>query len=307
MKAPTFMIGVSLSALLLFSPAVTAQTSAFDPQSADFALGTEGTIRIVHLGPYTVPAGRVVGGRMLPGEFDQFVQAPSLGDGYLTAYDSRVVDTNRVPLDPAEMYLHHAVLINRAASDLTCSLLGGERFAAAGAERIPFALPEGYGYPLRASNTIMCNLHLQNFTTVQKAVYYQFSMTTRPLAANLIAVRPWWLDIVTCLSSYTVTAGTGTDVRQTDVTVPMRLRVLTAGPHLHCGGTQLELLDRTNNYATIFAWTNQSCPVQMSSARPNPPVALNLGTTVTIRATYPRRPTEEIDAMGIILAYVVIG
>ena len=122
----------------------------------------------------------------------------------------------------------------------------------------PFALPEGYGYVLRASNTIMCNIHLQNFTTVAKAVYYQFSMTTRPLAANLIAVRPWWLDIVTCLSSYTVTAGTGNDVRQTDVNVPMRLRVLTAGPHLHCGGTLLELLDRTNNYATIFSWNNTS-------------------------------------------------
>lgn len=294
-------------ATALFAVKAGAQTSAFDPANPDPSLGTEGSVRIFHLGPYTIPAGRVVSGRTLPGEFDQFVAVPSAGDGYMTGFDSRIVDSNRVPLDRAELYLHHAVLVNRAATDLTCSLIGGERFAAAGAERIPFALPEGYGYLLRASNSLICNLHVQNFTTAAKTIYYQYSMTMRPLSANLVSVRPWWIDIVNCLSSYTVTAGTGTDVRQTDYTLPIRMRILTAGPHLHCGGVRLEVLDRTNNFAPLFDWSNSNCPVLMTTTRPNPPLLLNLGTTVTIRATYQRNATAELDAMGIMLAYVVTG
>ncbi len=298
-----FALGCALAATTV----LTAQTSSFDPSSPAPTAGTEGQIKIFHLGPYTIPAGRVVGGRTLPGELDQFLVVPNMGDGYMTGFDSRIIDTARTPVNAVEVYLHHAVFINRRNTDLTCSFIGGERFAAAGAERIPFALPEGYGYRMRSTDTYLCNLHMQNFTLQPQTVYYQYSMTMQPATQPLIEVRPWWTDIVNCTSSYNVPAGSGTDVRQTDYTVGTRMTILTAGPHLHCGGIRLQMLNKTNSNATIFDWSNSNCPVQMTTSRPNPPVVLNPGTVITIKATYQKHATDEIDAMGIVLAYVVLG
>ncbi|MBK9129591.1 MAG: hypothetical protein IPM13_17665 [Phycisphaerales bacterium] len=303
---PVALLAALLAAVALVTP-LAAQNSSFDPANPAPTMGTEGEIKIFHLGPYTIPAGRVVNGRTLPGELNQFLNVPAMGDGFMTGFDSRIIDSARVPVNAVELYLHHAVFINRRATDLTCSFIGGERFAAAGAERIPFALPQGYGYRLRSTDTYLCNLHMQNFTLQAQTVYYQYSMTIEAASMPLIEVRPWWTDIVNCNSSYNVPPGTGTDVRQTDYTVGTRMTILTAGPHLHCGGTRLQFLNKSAGNTTIFDWSNTNCPVQMSTSRPNPPLVLNPGTVVTIKATYQQHPTDELDAMGIVLAYVVLG
>ena len=163
----TRLLPATLAGLLV--TALGAQ-STFDPSNPAPTAGTEGEIKIFHLGPYTIPAGRVVGGRTLPGELNQFLNVPAMGDGFMTGFDSRIIDNARVPVNAAEIYLHHAVFINRRVTDLTCSFIGGERFAAAGAERIPFVLPQGYGYRMRSTDTYLCNLHMQNYTLQAQTV-----------------------------------------------------------------------------------------------------------------------------------------
>jgi hypothetical protein len=211
-----------------------------------------------------------------------------------------------VPHDPQELYLHHAVLVKSGTTDLTCPLFGGERFAANGAERIPFMLPEGHGYAIRASDRVVNILHIQNFTLTAKTVMYQYSMSVQPLSANLTAVRPYWLDVVLCTSRYTISAGTGKHSLDRDYTVPQNMTLLTLGPHLHCQGDMLELYDKTNS-KMIWSFKNlQPCPVLMDAVLPQPSIQLAAGTKVNLKAIYDRLPNEPIDAMGILLMYVVL-
>jgi hypothetical protein len=225
----------------------------------------------------------------------------------MTGYDSRIVDLNGIPADPAVLYLHHAVLGKDLLLDLTCPLMP-ERFAAAGAERIPIALPRGYGYRLRGGEIISNILHIQNFSLTPKQCYYQFSMNVEPgdVQPPLREVRPWWLDVRTCTSNYSVPPGTGLHVRSQDYTVPGNVAVLEMGPHLHCGGIKLEFINKTAG-RTIHTFTNAACPVEMQPVLPQPPLMLTGGTVVTLQATYQQKPTEPIDAMGIMLAYIVFN
>jgi hypothetical protein len=301
------MRALSITVLLAAAAAAQSTSIANDPRPD---VGVEGSIKVFHVGPYTIPAGRVISGRVIPGEFEQFVPAPNPGDVFMTGFDSRIVDLARVQQDPQVLYLHHGVLVNRRSglSDLTCPLIPGERFAASGAERIPFALPPGFGYRIYTSDLMICILHMQNFTLTPQTVYYQYSMTVQPGSANLRQVRPWWLDVVNCTSSYVVPAGNGPHVRSADFTVPQRMTMLTLGPHLHCGGVKLDLLEKSNGNRLIYNFPNQNpCPVELRAVIPNPPIVLNQGTVVTIQATYQMDPTKSLDAMGIMLAYVTLG
>jgi hypothetical protein len=309
-------LSLSLLACALGSTA-SAQAVQFDPADPRMQVASDGSTKILLMGPYTIPAGRVLGGVMVPGEFEQNVPGPNPGDVWMTGYDSRIVDTNRVQQDPANLYLHHAVLCRRPGSgsvtDMGCALFGpivGERFAAAGAERIPFALPKGYGYRIFANDTITGIMHIQNFTTTPRVCYYQFTMTVQPGSAQMNPVRPWWLDVVLCTSSYSVPTGTGLHTKTGDFTAPNKLTILTMGPHLHCGGTKLELLDKNNGNAVMqtFSNTNASlCPVGLDSVLPPVPVVIPSGKVVTLKATYQQSPTKSLDAMGILLCYVIVG
>lgn len=301
MRAPA-CLAVSLLAAL-----AAAQTPRLDPQDPRPNLGNEGEVKVFHIGPYTLPAGRQIGTLLLPGEFEQFVPAPNPGDVYMTGFDSRIVDQNLVPQDPQLLYLHHAVLVKALAPDLTCARIGGERFAAAGAERIPFALPDGHGYRIRGSDTVFCILHMQNFTLAPKTVYYQFSMTVRPGSAALKEVRPLWLDVVNCTSTYIVPSGTGLDVRSAEFPLTQRMTVLTMGPHLHCGGVKLELIDKASQQLLHGFPNLNPCPVDLRTVLPATPLVLPAGSTVILRATYQRDPARSLDAMGILLSYVVLG
>ncbi len=295
---------LALPLALLLGAAIPAQGFASDPTPV---AGVEGTVKIFHIGPYLIPAGQDVNGKRLPGQYEQVVPAPNPGDVFVTNFDSRIVDTNRVPQDPAQLYLHHAVLVNRGATDLTCALMPGERFAAAGAERVPFAIPAGHGYRLRASDPILCILHIQNYTLVPQTVYYQFSLTVSPGTAPLKPVRPWWLDVVYCTSSYGVPVGTGLHQKSRDYVTPAKVTILTMGPHLHCGGVKLELIDTAANKLIHEFKSLNPCPTVLESVIPSPPIVLPANMTVTLRATYQQDPKETLDAMGIMLGYVLLN
>jgi hypothetical protein len=287
------------------APDVTT-AGVIDALDPGFSSGKEGKVRIFHIGPYTIPAARLVGTTIVPGEFEQVVPAPSAGDVYMTGFDSRIVDANRIPQDPDLLYLHHAVLVRTGAFDMTCVFMPGERFAAAGAERIPFSLPIGYGYRISANDKIACILHMQNYTMAPKTVYYQYSMTVVPgsIQPPLVNVRPWWLDVKNCTSSYVVPQGTGEHVASADFPVPSNLTILTMGPHLHCGGIKLELFNKTTNQLIHGFPNRRPCPIDMLGVIPTPPIQLTQNTQVTIRATYQRDPGKGLDAMGILLSYV---
>lgn len=299
---------------LAFATGLVAQTPTYlnagDPNPSS---GNEGIVKTLYMGPFTIPAGRNVQGQVIPGEYETNVNnVAHPGGGWVTGYDNRIVDTNYLPVDQfapeggSDFYLHHAVFVNRNVSDLTCFLMPGERFAASGGERMPFAIPNGYGYALKASDRLMCLLHIQNFTLASKQVYLEYSFTMQPPSVSYSAVRPWWLDVVFCTSSYSVPMGTGVHVRQRDYNATRATTVLAMGPHLHCGGSKLELIDKgTGQPIWTFNNSASACPTVMETAMPSPGLQIPLGTTVTIKATYPQQAGKNLDAMGIVLCYVL--
>lgn len=302
-----FSCGLAFAMLLSSSILMAQKQQGFDSDDPSFSGGVRGHVKVLVMGPYTIPAGRKINGKIVPGEMERNFAAPHPGDVFMTGYDSRIVDSNMVPCDPAELFLHHSVLVKRGSRDLTCLFMPGERFTASGSERIPVALPRGYGYPIRSSEAILNILHIQNFTLTPQKVYYQFSMTVEPLNVQppLTAVRPWWLDVKLCTSSYIVPTGTGLHVKQRDYGVSNQLTLLELGPHLHCGGVKLEVINKTTG-RPIHTFLNKACPVEMQPIVPVAPIVLSLGTTVTLKATYQQLPNEPIDAMGIMLAYVLV-
>jgi len=299
-------------AFFLLTASLAAQTTTLDPLDPRMTVAADGTPKIFLMGPYSIPAGRMVGNVLAPGEYEQIVPAPNPGDVWMTGFDSRIVDTNRVQQDPAILYLHHAVLVKMGTSDQTCALMPGERFTAAGAERIPFALPPGYGYRIMGNESMLGIMHIQNYSLTPKTCFYEFTMHVQPgsIQPPLKPVRPWWLDVVNCTSNYAVPIGTTLHVKSADFTTANKITVLTMGPHLHCGGIKLELLDKSNGNAvlqTFFNKTSSLCPVELDTVLPVPPMVLPQGKVLTLKATYQMSPTKSQDAMGILLSYVIVG
>lgn len=300
--------------LSLLTGVLAAQTPTYlDAGNPNPSAGNEGTVKTFHIGPFSLPAARIVQGKLIPGEYEANPAAPNPGAGWLTGYDNRIVDQNYLPVDqftPAggsDFYLHHAVFVKTNVQDLTCSFFPGERFAASGGERMPIALPNGYGYQINANDSVRCVLHIQNFTFQARSVYLEYSMTMQPLSANYVAVRPWWLDVQWCTSTYYVPVGSATHEQQRDYVVPRPMTILSLGPHLHCGGTKLDLINKTTGQP-LWNFTNSptACPIAMESVMPGPAITLPVGTTVTVKATYQQNPLATIDAMGIIQSYVVL-
>src|SRR5687768_17035225 len=59
MRALAFLLILSLSSSL--PGQIAGKAATIDPMDPGFNSGTEGKIKIFHIGPYTIPAGRMIG------------------------------------------------------------------------------------------------------------------------------------------------------------------------------------------------------------------------------------------------------
>ena len=122
------------------------------------------------------------------------------------------------------------------------SALPAERFFGAGEEHMELALPDGYGYPNRASGHLGARLHAdeppqraRRRCTCSTACQY---VTGEPRTA----VKPVWLDVVNCYADpvFTVPARAARArrfTRTSDFTMPESGRLVSGGGHVHGGGT----------------------------------------------------------------------
>lgn len=305
-----------MTALALVATTTTAQApQRLDPLNPDFMAGNQGTVKIFNVGPFTVPAGRTVGSNLIPGESSQTVTGANHGDIWMTSFDPRLVDENLVPVESHEpegespFYLHHCVLYRSSSSEPspTCGSFGSERVISSGGERAAMALPNGYGYRIRPTDTWRVNVHIQNFTSQSKKLYLQYSMSYVDGKVPLTAIRQWWLDSETnCRTTYYVSPGSGLHVVSRDHTAQRDIHLVSLQPHMHCGGVKMEFINKTTGQ-TIATMLNTKCPVSMESVILQPPVVLPVGTKITVRSTYQRHPTKTWEAMGILHAFGVIN
>ena len=138
---------------------------------------------------------------IMPGQnniaFKAGIPKPTV-DGFATriAPDLRLDDGTVPAVD--DIHLHHGVWLNRDAVDLTRPGLP-ERLFAAGEEKTVTTLPDGYGYPVKATDHWVLNYMIHNLWNRTKSVWVTYDIdfipTTAPESAALVAAHPVWTDV----------------------------------------------------------------------------------------------------------------
>jgi plastocyanin len=282
------------------------------------------------IGPFDVTPGQ---NRI---DYAAIAERPQV-DGYitrikpnLTYFDGRVPGVDII-------HLHHAVWVNLSRVGAT----GGfpaELFFAAGEEKTIGLLPRGYGYPLKASDSLLLNHMIHNLTPVPTQVYmtYQIDFVPKgsPAARAMRPVRPIWMDVQrgNFYPVFNVRKGSGQGGRFTypdDARNPYRggpkrnrwvvdkpgVLVATAG-HLHPGGLYTDLkVRRGRKTARLFRSRAKyyepagavSWDVSMTHTRRDWRVKLRKGDVLSVNATYDTTRGAWWESMGIMVAFMADG
>ena len=154
--------------------------------------GANGAQRMIYrIGPFKViPGQNEIGNRII-------AEKPRV-DGWITRMRPDLVYTNgRVP-GVDVIHLHHGVWANLSRRNIT-SPGRPELFFAAGEEKTIGALPKGYGYRYRASDTWLLNHMIHNLTPEPTEVYMVYEIdfvpSSSPAARGMRPVRPVWMDV----------------------------------------------------------------------------------------------------------------
>ncbi|GAA5108747.1 hypothetical protein [Haloechinothrix salitolerans] len=169
---------------------------------------------------------------------------------YITAIqpDLTYADGSRANYDTGVM-LHHAVLFDRARTDVTCGdqLLGlaGRRLFASGNERTGGELPPGTGVKLGWLPLTWTLVELMNMKSDAQTVYFDVTMThVSARAGGMTEATPVWLDANNCGdSTHPVPEGKSTTTWEWTSTIDGTLKA--AGGHLHDGGEVITAFNRT--------------------------------------------------------------
>jgi plastocyanin len=189
-------------------------------------------------------------------------------DGFIVGIhpNLRTADGKVPPVDV--IHLHHAVWLNMSAERNRDR--GVPNFFAAGEEKTIMKLPNGYGYPYRASDVWVLNYMIHDLTPGPYQVFVTYDLdfvpSSSPAAQQIKPARPIWMDVQngSIYPVFDVLKGSGTNGQFTypdqannpypngrpkNVWKVDRDSVLlgTAG-HLHPGGLHDDLyVDRTGD------------------------------------------------------------
>jgi plastocyanin len=260
----------------------------------------------------------------------QGVDSPAV-DGNVIGMSADVVDLAGNPVPNAQVMLHHVVFVKVLHPDYTCpsvtdydgrpSPIPVERFYAEGEEHMTLGLPEGYGYPNKRSDiwglVYMLMNHHNHADTVR--VRYTVRYAT---GESLTPVKPVWLDVRNCqadpIFSVPGTGGRGSSYEQhTDFTMPESGFFVAGGAHLHGGGLQLQVSNRTwggRMFTSLPAWggemptpmMHEPGPMRMTSFATTPGLPVRRGDTLRLSALYDNS-APHTRVMGIMMLYLAVG
>jgi hypothetical protein len=150
---------------------------------------------VYHVGPVDLPANTEAA---LNAPISMRFQADE--PIWVTAFEPRVVDADGSELPPT--LLHHAIILNMHEDNPLCSdAAGGDPIFVATSLLVPIELPQGYGYPILATDPIEARVILQNPTDASYAgVSFELTLVARPMNefANLADVKPMLVEPDPC-------------------------------------------------------------------------------------------------------------
>lgn len=311
------LIGLTAGAVMLSALAATPATAEI--KQYEFRYGP------VSVGPYQV----------LQKDMTFNIPKPDV-DGYVTAMDVDVVDAEGKQVPINRLMLHHIVFATYGRGDRTCNEFTAwdsqstlpawaERFYAAGEERAKMRLPQGYGYPVKASEQWLMTYMMMNHRNRTDRAFIEYNVTvdTNP---NLKPVEPYWLDVEDCKFDpvYDVAGGKrrgSTHTHTKTWTVPKAGRIVAAGGHLHGGGKDLTLRRRGcpgggEIYSSRPVWgsrrhpfynvrpiLHEPGPIHMSGFTSAQGAPVAAGEQVVLESNYDAA-LPHTRVMGILIAYL---
>jgi hypothetical protein len=320
--------GCALIAVLALAAVAAPGASAAAPLGKPTAVTSlaGGAKRITYrIGPFNIVPGQNEIG------YAPILQRPQV-DGWFTRIrpDLTYLD-GRVP-GVDVIHLHHGVWVNLSRSAPGFPI---EPFFAAGEEKTIVNLPKGYGYPVKATDSLLLNHMIHNLTPVPTKVYMVYQVDFVPkgsrAARGIRNVRPIWMDVQrgSLYPVFNVRKGSGGNGRYTypgearnayrggerkNVWVVDRPGVLvqTAG-HLHPGGLHTDLkVRRRGRTRTLFRSVAKyfepagavSWDVAMTATPRDWRVKLRRGDVLSVSATYDTKRASWWESMGIMVAYM---
>jgi plastocyanin len=311
--------------------AVAAPPALAAPEGKAVAVQSlaNGAERITYrIGPFEVHPGQNQIG------YAPILERPQV-DGYFTRFrpDLTYLDGSVPGVDV--IHLHHGVWVNLSRRSPTLRNLPVEPFMAAGEEKTIISFPKGYGYPVKASDSLLLNHMIHNLTPVPTQVYmtYQVDFVPKDSAAarGIRPVRPIWMDVQngSIYPVFNVRKGSGgngrftypDEARNPYAGGPRKNRwvvdrpgvlVATAG-HLHPGGLFTDLKVRRGNRTTRLFRSRAkyfepagavSWDVAMTGTPRNWRVKLRKGDVLSVNATYDTTRGSWWESMGIMVAYM---
>jgi hypothetical protein len=209
--------------------------------------------------------------------------------------------------------LHHFVMFNGAARDVTCPNWP-QRIFASGNERTGMVLPAGYGYRIAPGDYWNMLVELMNMSMRTQNVQVQVTYYYLPASANVRALTPMWLDENNCGNSdYAIPAGHSDKVWNYKVPATGAGDIVAIGGHLHDYGTHISLTDTTTGklicdskaaYGQIPAYEKNID--YMSGCIGGPLAVIRTGDMLRLNSYY-NSPAANNDVMGIMAAWVDVG
>jgi hypothetical protein len=225
-----------------------ARAASAEPAAVQPAMPRpRGKVAEVMYGPFVLPSvdlgGEAHYNRILPA-----IPAPCV-NCMVTAMipDLVYVDGTSANMNNGPM-LHHMVAFDALAEDPTCGRGGvgfaGHRIFAAGNERTPMLMPDGYAIPLRSPWWVGV-FELMNSSLQTQVVWFKLTVRYLPMDdPSVKPVVPVWLDVDNCGDSE-FAVPKGRSVTSWKWKSNMTGRIVAAGGHVHDGGIAITLSNAT--------------------------------------------------------------
>ncbi len=183
-------------------------------------------------------------------------------DGFITRIDPNLrLGNGSIPAVDV-IHLHHGVWLNLSGTS-GVGFGRGEIFFAAGEEKTITLIPDGYGYPVKASDVWILNYMIHNLWPDETEVWATYELDVIPAddpeAVGIVAARPIWNDVEAgrIYPVFDVLRGEGTGGvfvypddrpdaygngrRRNEWTVDRDGVLLSTAGHLHPGGLQTDM------------------------------------------------------------------
>lgn len=236
----------------LESPADETAPSADGAINAALASQSGEERLIYHVGPVDIPAGHKADFTR-PLNFNFFLSKPM----WVIGFEPRMVDANGEEVD--SRLLHNAIISNQHEENPLCTSANvGNPFMVATSTLTPIRFPNGYGYPILASDPLEARVVVQNKTdTSYINVYFELTLIAKPMNefVSMKDIKPMLFDVDACNHNPISIEPNSIDRAQATYTVPASYKLMVAHGVLQSYGICVDL---TANKEVLPFWTAEA-------------------------------------------------